>query len=208
MTTDEYEALKQSIKDIGQQQPIIIYDNEILDGFHRYQACEELNITPKTEVYEGDNPVQYVLSANFSRRHLTQQQRAMIGAKLSEDSDWGGNKKSKVQDCTLTIKEASVITGVSPRTIKVARKLMSEASPQIVDLVSSNDISIYDGLDISKKPEDIQENIIDAKLSGNNKHYKELLSNKSDQRICISCQEPSTEFRQVCENCFNEVDKR
>jgi len=43
------DELKESIKELGQQQPIILDENEnIIDGNKRMQVCEELGIEPKT----------------------------------------------------------------------------------------------------------------------------------------------------------------
>ena len=45
---EEYEALKESIKSEGQHFPITVNEEGvILDGHHRFQICEELELTPK-----------------------------------------------------------------------------------------------------------------------------------------------------------------
>jgi ParB-like chromosome segregation protein Spo0J len=54
MTPEEYERLKQSIKDYGLQEPIhVMADGKtIIDGHHRYRACKELGIEPKICIHE------------------------------------------------------------------------------------------------------------------------------------------------------------
>ena len=51
LSSTEYEMLKESIKDNGQQIPIYVdeYGN-ILDGHNRYRACLEVGFEPKFEV--------------------------------------------------------------------------------------------------------------------------------------------------------------
>jgi ParB-like chromosome segregation protein Spo0J len=45
LSTEEYESLKQSIKENGLWVPIVVNkDGVILDGHHRYKACQELGI--------------------------------------------------------------------------------------------------------------------------------------------------------------------
>ena len=46
MTPEEFESLKKSIHRNGQQVPIKVLKstNEIIDGRHRYQACQELSL--------------------------------------------------------------------------------------------------------------------------------------------------------------------
>ena len=49
----EFEELKKDIAANGQREPIWVYYDQILDGRNRYRACQELNISPKMEIYAG-----------------------------------------------------------------------------------------------------------------------------------------------------------
>jgi 16S rRNA G966 N2-methylase RsmD len=84
MRADDYAALRDDIAANGLLQPIVIYEHKILDGRHRYRACVELGIEPRTVVYDGDAPLAYVVSANLARRHLTADQRAVLAVRLKE----------------------------------------------------------------------------------------------------------------------------
>ncbi|MGA8699964.1 MAG: ParB/RepB/Spo0J family partition protein [Xanthobacteraceae bacterium] len=81
-------ALKElatSIKDKGQQLPITFWKKtgELLDGRNRLAACQASGARPKTNHYEGDDPVGFILAANIHRRHLTaNQKRELIGKLL------------------------------------------------------------------------------------------------------------------------------
>ncbi len=82
---DELRELCADIKERGLQQPIIVWrDGTLLDGRNRLVACYRTNQEVVLETYEGDDPVQFSLSANLHRRHLTPSQRNMTGA-LAED---------------------------------------------------------------------------------------------------------------------------
>ena len=48
MTAEEYEGLKASIKERGQEVPILLLNGQNLDGRHRYRACLDLGIEPVT----------------------------------------------------------------------------------------------------------------------------------------------------------------
>jgi ParB-like chromosome segregation protein Spo0J len=87
MEQDEYGRLVEDIKANGQIEPIWLYEGQILDGRHRYMACQDLKLEPITRVYEGDDPTSFVLSLNLHRRHLTESQRAMVAAKLANLQD-------------------------------------------------------------------------------------------------------------------------
>ena len=147
MTADEFKGLKTSISQVGQLEPIVIFEDKILDGIHRFRACSELKIEPKFTEYDGENPVSFVLARNFNRRHLNTSQRAMIGAKLSIAAQHGGDK-SKVQDCPLTIEEAGALVGAGSRTIKVARKIIKSENENLENLVMENKMSLYEAVNV------------------------------------------------------------
>src|SRR5918994_4277237 len=80
---EEYESLKQSIKEEnGLYVPIIVNQNCIvLDGHHRYKACQELGIEPETVVKEFNNELDeqlFVVDCNLVRRQLNSFQRTEL----------------------------------------------------------------------------------------------------------------------------------
>lgn len=74
----EFEELKADIKQHGLLQPIYLYENQILDGRNRHKACIELGITPRFEEYKGNAPLDFVISLNLKRRHLTSAQMGCV----------------------------------------------------------------------------------------------------------------------------------
>lgn len=89
LTSHEYNALKNSIsKSNGNIVPITInQDHIILDGHHRYKACQELGLTPKIEVKEFTDPAyqkEVIIILNLNRRQLNDFQKAELGYKLNE----------------------------------------------------------------------------------------------------------------------------
>ena len=82
---EELQELCADIKERGLQQPIVVWrDGSLLDGRNRLLACYRTNQEVVLERYEGDDPVQFSLSANLRRRHLTPSQRNMTGALAEE----------------------------------------------------------------------------------------------------------------------------
>jgi hypothetical protein len=78
MTGDEFKELCDDIREHGQQLPIVLIDEKILDGRNRYLACLHVGVEPEFVQYTGDDPVSYALSANLKRRHLAVGQLAKI----------------------------------------------------------------------------------------------------------------------------------
>lgn len=82
---DEFAELCSDIKKRGLAQPITIWtDGSLLDGRNRLLACYETNQEVVLDRYEGSDPVQFSLSANLHRRHLSAGQRACVGLKVLE----------------------------------------------------------------------------------------------------------------------------
>jgi protein gp37/ParB-like chromosome segregation protein Spo0J len=82
---DELRELCADIKERGLQQPIIVWrDGTLLDGRNRLVACYRTNQEVVLETYDGDDPVQFSLSANLHRRHLNPGQRAVVALKVRE----------------------------------------------------------------------------------------------------------------------------
>ena len=79
MPDDKFEALVEDIRVHGVRQPILVYDGQILDGRHRWEACEELGIPcPSMEWVKNGSVIDLVVSLNRKRRDLTQSQAAAI----------------------------------------------------------------------------------------------------------------------------------
>jgi hypothetical protein len=80
----ELEAMAVNIANGGQNFPIILFEGRILDGRNRYAACLKAGVTPRCEVYEGEDPLGFVVSANLQRRHLGESQRGLIAARIAQ----------------------------------------------------------------------------------------------------------------------------
>ena len=85
LTKEEYEALKQSIKEQGQHLPIIVNkDLVILDGHHRFKICQQLESAPKYEIKEFptlSHEQLFVIDSNLQRRQLTPYIRGILALK-------------------------------------------------------------------------------------------------------------------------------
>lgn len=130
----EFEALVASIQTIGQTEPIVLLEDRILDGRHRYRACKRLGIPMKVRVFNDDDPdawVRYVHAANMTRRHLSDTQRAMIAGRMVVNGK--------------PIEQAAREMNVKARTLQKAVVIHRHGSPNVVDLVQGNKASIHIG---------------------------------------------------------------
>jgi hypothetical protein len=130
MTEPEFAAFKEDIRDHGQHEPITLYEGKILDGLHRYRACQELGREPRVVRFEG-NPraaAQLVLGRNFHRRHLTTSQRAMVAAEMCKLRPRGNTGNSPY----LTAAQASTLMGVGEDLVKDAKRLLSHGDEELL----------------------------------------------------------------------------
>ncbi len=144
MTEEEFRGLKEDIRQHGQREDIVVWCGQLIDGRHRLRACRELGIKPQiAELMEETDPVQYALSHNLHRRHLTTAQRAMVAAKLATYKK-GDNQHSKEHSgIPLTTQtEAATALNVSVDSLKQARKIRAKASPEVVSATERGDMTL------------------------------------------------------------------
>ena len=81
MEASDYDQFLADIRENGCLEPIWLYDGKIIDGRNRYRACLDVGIEPAFRTWNGEGSlVQFVVSLNLHRRHLTSSQRAAIAA--------------------------------------------------------------------------------------------------------------------------------
>jgi hypothetical protein len=61
----------------------VLYEEQVLDGAQRQQACEELGIEPRYDRPEIRDPIAYVIGQNERRRQLTKGQLARVASKIA-----------------------------------------------------------------------------------------------------------------------------
>lgn len=144
----ELKALQIDIKTNGQKEPIILWNNKIVDGRNRQLACQKLGI--ELEVTHLDDSLSYnevakIVKSMNTRRNLTETQKIMSAVK-SQKSFGGTNK------------EVSEQWGISERTFKNA-KYIDVNEPEYIDkLFDGNSVKIYDTI----KRYDITTNKVNA----------------------------------------------
>ncbi len=86
MNDAEFSELTESICENGLRDDIWLFENKILDGRNRHQACLKAGVPPKYRQFGGDSmqAVQFVWDENKVRRHLTPSQGA--AAVIERDS--------------------------------------------------------------------------------------------------------------------------
>ena len=75
---EDYDQLVEDIRHNGLLEPIWTFQGQIVDGRNRWRACRDAGVEPKFREWRGEGSlVEFVVSLNLHRRHMTSSQRAM-----------------------------------------------------------------------------------------------------------------------------------
>ena len=152
----EFDELVADIREHGLHEPIVVFEDKILDGRNRYRACDAAGVEPTFTVYSGDDPVSYVVSLNLRRRHLSESQRAMVAAKLATLKD--GQRADLVEG--LPIGRASEMLNVGERSVARAREVQEHGAPELIHAVEQGSVSVSAAADVATLPAQEQREIV------------------------------------------------
>lgn len=169
----ELKALADDIAVHGLREPIWLHrDGRIIDGRNRYRACELAGVEPEYRTYQGDDGAElldFVVSLNKFRRHLSPSQLSMVAAtvanmkrgrpagketnlSLYEDADPG--------EPLVTIAQAADMFGVGEVSVKHARKVQDQAVPELAEKVVAGSVSVSAAAAIAEADEDEQREVV------------------------------------------------
>ncbi len=165
MSADEFAQLQDDIKQHGLREPIVLFEGKVLDGRTRARACHALGITPKTRTLRNGSPLDFVISMNLKRRHLTESQKGMLSSDLlplfekeakkrqgTRTDKLVGNNAHKSNEKHRARDDAAKSVGVSSRYTSDA-KAISKASPKLAKEVREGKKTIPQAIkEIRPKP--------------------------------------------------------
>jgi N6-adenosine-specific RNA methylase IME4/ParB-like chromosome segregation protein Spo0J len=157
MEGEEFEELVRDVKANGLHEPIVIYEDKILDGRNRYRACLMAEVEPTFRPFDGDDPVNYVVSLNLRRRHLNESQRAMVAARLATLRR-GDNQHAQI--CAPSQSDAADMLNVGRRSVQYAREVQEQGAPELIKAVERGEVSISTAADVASLTEEEQQNIV------------------------------------------------
>lgn len=161
MGPDEFQALKDSIVDLGVQNPVTLFEGMVLDGWHRYCAAIELDMAcPEQQLDDWIDPRSFVKAQNKHRRHLSVGAWALIEVSLYK-FQWAPphrpNKGAPGAPFPRTRENMAESAGSSVRTIVQAKNVDAKAVPAVKQAVLSGQASLKAAEQIAKLPAAEQE---------------------------------------------------
>lgn len=165
---EELAGLIEDIRAHGQQESCVTWNGMLLDGRNRWAACEKLGIKPEVRPFVGTEveALQYIVSANLHRRHLTPGQKAGIAEQLEPlfsaaipkgRPTSGSTTPERIPELTREVGReartlAAAVTGANPHYVSDMRRL-KEAAPKEYAAVMSGKSTIPKAKKIVKQRE-------------------------------------------------------
>ena len=166
---DELQNLTDDIRAHGLLDPIVLFENRILDGRNRAIACEIAGIAPRYVEFEGarEEALMFVVSHNLKRRHLTKQaiSDTLVEAEdfnlhyeLGEPAAQSDIKMSVQKPRTASSRELAKAAGgaVSREMINATRKVKEKAEPELQAAVKKGRIGVQDAAKAADLPPEQQ----------------------------------------------------
>ncbi len=149
MPEEDFQDLMESIKEHGQREPITLYETKVLDGWHRYRACSQLDINPMFHDYDGKDPVSFVIDLNLNRRHLSPAQKALAIVSCNTWLHEGRRATPPIGGViSKSTAELAKEAGVGTRTVERAKRLVKSGKKDVYDAVKQGAMSLYEAIKV------------------------------------------------------------
>jgi hypothetical protein len=191
MSDAEYQALKEDIQENGQHVPIWTYQDQIIDGRHRYRACRELGVPPKYQEWDGSGSlVAFVWSLNVPFRQLSESQLAMAAARakpMFEEEARQRMRAGKPADPPLHEEEgrkgeaadfAARMVGGSRDMVYKAQAVLKKGIPELQRAVDADQVSVSGAALLADLDKRVQRKVVDGGSEAMEKKVKELRAEK------------------------------
>jgi ParB-like chromosome segregation protein Spo0J len=160
MDESSFAGLVEDIRVNGQLEPILMWRGQVIDGRNRLNACEQLGIEPKIREVDSneDDLIGLVLSLNLHRRHLSESQRAMIGARIA--SMRRGRPQTNPPIGGFSQAEAAQQLHVGERSLQRARQVLDHGVHELSHAVDQGSLAVSTAAKIAKLPEETQREVL------------------------------------------------
>jgi hypothetical protein len=174
----ELQELADDIKANGLRNPVVRYKGKILDGRNRLAACGLAGVEPRFVEWSGEgSPVEWVISENLIRRHLSSSQRAVIAhdllplleseAKQRQRLSKGRGKKVGKELRTFSAENgratevAARIAKTNPTYVQAVKTIGAEA-PELLDRIRAGILKVPDAVKLARLPKLVRGKVLQS----------------------------------------------
>jgi N6-adenosine-specific RNA methylase IME4 len=172
LSAEEYAQLEANILEEGIREPIITWNNYIIDGHNRFSIAQRFDLEYKTtsKHFASEESVkEWMILNQFGRRNLSNYQRSVLALELEEVF----SKKAKENQIRKpnsvpqisakqnieTRKELSKVASVSHDTISKVKKIQEKAPQEVKAKLATGEVSINAAYKEIKKEEKKEQRI-------------------------------------------------
>lgn len=171
---DAFADLVEDIRQNGVREPVVLLGGRILDGRNRYRAGVEagfFTVSPMggyprpassfvifEKAHPGVDPLAWVISKNLRRRHLTDDQRRMVAARLATFQR--GDAKTNAANGGIARKQAAAMLSVDEAGVERARTVIARGTEELQQAVERNEVTVRMAADLASLPPEQQRDII------------------------------------------------
>jgi N6-adenosine-specific RNA methylase IME4 len=134
MTDEEFQSLCDSIKSKGLYRPILLYQDQVLDGWHRYSACKKLNVEPKYSEFKGDdNEALEEVQVSIEHRNLTKSQLGIVAGKFAIEASKIIAKKEELRKLKSVESDSETFFGVVVPSLDISYENLKPTDQKLFD---------------------------------------------------------------------------
>lgn len=211
LSADEYFQLEDNILKEGIREPIITWNDYIIDGHNRFDIATRFNLEYKTKsksFKDKEEVKEWMILNQLGRRNLSNYDRSILALQITDMfikkakenlKSSGGDRKSqnKISGCQIsdkaidTKKELAKVANVSHDTIAKVKKIQEKAPEEIKAKLRTGEVSINAAYKEIKKEEKKE------KLEQKKQQYEEKITTVSDNEFKIDIFETKEKFRVI-----------
>jgi len=203
LSNEEYKQLEANCLDEGIREPILTWNNYIIDGHNRYNIAKQWNLEfeTKSKNFSSEESVkEWMILNQFGRRNLSNYQRSVLALQLEDVFKAKAKNKqgirndltsSKSLEEVRTHKELEKVAQVSHETVRKVKKIQEKAPEEVKAKLSTGEVSINAAYKEIKKEEKKE------KFQERKKEYEKRLEFKTDNSFKIDIFNSSETFRVI-----------
>jgi N6-adenosine-specific RNA methylase IME4 len=160
MSQLEFDELCVSIETNGQREDITTLNGEVLDGVNREAACIAIGIVPRyAELPSGQDPLRYVIDKNRVRRHLDDDQRRMVAAKIAQLGR--GRRDPNLSNGEIWSRaEAAGLMSVDIQGVDRAKVILNRGTEELQKAVEERRATVRSAAQVATLPREKQHEIL------------------------------------------------
>ncbi len=184
MSSEDYDRLRNDIEVNGydESQPIWIYQEQILDGWNRYRACNELAVEPTIEQFTGNDieAINFVMRTN-KRRNLNSGQWACIAIEAEHIVEAireavEKERRQKQAETQATTKTSGAITELIPP--QPINKRDNETRTKVANIFNTNERYVSEATKLKKESPETYEQV-----KAGNKTFSEVKKEQKQEKL-------------------------